>query len=303
MRIADNITELIGSTPLVRLRKIGAGLEANLVAKLEFFNPGGSIKDRIALSMVEDAEKKGLLKKGTVIIEPTSGNTGIALALIAAERGYRAILTMPEGMSAERGKLLSFLGAEVVLTPAEKGMKGAIEKAQELLENTSDAFMPRQFSNPANPEAHRKTTAEEIWRDTDGKIDILISGVGTGGTITGVAEAIKKRKHTFRAVAVEPKKSAVLSGGKPARHSIQGIGAGFIPEVLRRDLIDEVLQVTDENAVFAMKKLGTEEGILAGISGGAVLWAGIEIAKRKENRGKLIVVILPDTGERYLSGM
>ncbi len=301
MRIANDITKLIGNTPLVWLRKIGAGLEADLAAKLEFFNPGGSVKDRIGLAMVEDAEKKGLLKKGGVIIEPTSGNTGIALALVAAERGYRLILTMPESMSVERRKLLSFLGAEVVITPAEKGMKGAIEKARELLKNTGDGFMPQQFKNPANPQAHRKTTAEEIWRDTDGGADILISSVGTGGTITGVAEVMKKRKPGFKAIAVEPENSAVLSGGKPGSHKIQGIGAGFIPDVLKRDLIDEVIRVSDEDALRSAKKLGREEGILTGISGGAALWTGIEAAKRKENKGKLIVVILPDTGERYLS--
>lgn len=301
MRISDNITKLIGNTPLVRLKKIGSGLGADLAAKLEFFNPGGSVKDRIGLAMIEDAEKKGLVKKGGVIIEPTSGNTGIALALVSAERGYRLILTMPESMSLERRKLLSLFGAEVVLSPAEKGMKGAIEKAEELLKETPDAFMPQQFKNPANPEVHRKTTAEEIWRDTDGKVDILVAGVGTGGTITGVAEVIKKRKPDFKAVALEPKNSAVLSGGKPGSHRIQGIGAGFIPDVLRRDLIDDVIQVADEDAISTAKKLRLEEGILAGISSGAALWASLEVAKRKENKGKLIVVILPDTGERYLS--
>ncbi|MGB2705952.1 MAG: cysteine synthase A [Candidatus Omnitrophota bacterium] len=301
MQIADNITKLIGNTPLVRLKKIGAGLSADLMGKLEFFNPGGSVKDRIGLAMIEDAEKNGFLKKGGVIIEPTSGNTGIALALVSAERGYRLILTMPESMSIERRKLLSLFGAEVVLTPAEKGMKGAIEKAEELTKETPNSFMPQQFKNPANPEVHRKTTAEEIWRDTDGKVDILVAGVGTGGTITGVAEAIKKKKPAFKTIAVEPKNSAVLSGGKPGSHRIQGIGAGFIPDVLRRDLIDEIIQVADEDAVSMAKKLSIEEGILAGISSGAALWAGLEVAKRKENKGKRIVVILPDTGERYLS--
>ncbi len=286
---------------MVWLNKVGAGFGAHLAAKLEFLNPGGSIKDRIALAMIEDAEKKKLIKKNAVIIESTSGNTGVGLALVAAQRGYRLMLTMPEGMTAERSKLLSLFGAEIVFTPAEKGIKGAIEKAREIFENTENAFMPQQFKNPANPEAHRKTTAEEIWRDTDGKADILVCGVGTGGTITGVAEGIKEKKPGFKVVAVEPEKSAVLSGGKPGTHGIHGIGAGFIPEVLRRDLIDEVIRVSDEDAISATKKLRLEEGILAGISSGAALWAGFEMAKRKENEEKLIVLILPDTGERYLS--
>jgi len=301
MRIHGDISKLIGNTPMVWLNKVGAGFGAHLAAKLEFLNPGGSIKDRIALAMIEDAEKKKLIKKNAVIIESTSGNTGVGLALVAAQRGYRLMLTMPEGMTAERSKLLSLFGAEIVFTPAEKGIKGAIEKAREIFENTENAFMPQQFKNPANPEAHRKTTAEEIWRDTDGKADILVCGVGTGGTITGVAEGIKEKKPGFKVVAVEPEKSAVLSGGKPGTHGIHGIGAGFIPEVLRRDLIDEVIRVSDEDAISATKKLRLEEGILAGISSGAALWAGFEMAKRKENEEKLIVLILPDTGERYLS--
>lgn len=300
-KIADDITKLIGNTPLVRLKRIGLGLEADLVAKLEFFNPLSSVKDRIALSMVEDAEQRGLLKKGTTIIEPTSGNTGIGLAAVAAVKGYRLILTMPETMSIERRKLLSLLGAEVILTPGKQGMAGAIKKAKELLKATPGAFMPEQFKNPANPKIHRETTAEEIWRDTDGKVDILVAGVGTGGTITGIAEAIKEKKREFRAIAVEPKDSAVLSGGKAGSHKIQGIGAGFIPQVLKKDLIDEVIQVSNEDAEKTAKRLAREEGILAGISSGAALYSAIEIARRKENKNKLIVVIFPDTGERYLS--
>ncbi|MFC1576519.1 cysteine synthase A [Candidatus Omnitrophota bacterium] len=301
MTIADNITNLIGNTPLVRLEKIGKGLGASLVAKIESQNPGGSIKDRIGLAMIEDAEKKGLIKKDTVIIEPTSGNTGIALALVSAQRGYKLILTMPESMSVERRKLLALLGAKIVLTPAKKGMKGAVEKAESLLKNTPNSFMPQQFKNPANPEAHKKTTAEEIWRDTDGKVDILVAGVGTGGTITGVAEAIKTKKPGFKAIAVEPAASPVLSGGKPGPHKIQGIGAGFIPDVLKRELIDEIIQVGERDAFITKERLAKEEGISAGISCGAAVWAAVEVAKRKENKGKLIVVILPDTGERYLS--
>ncbi len=300
-KIADDITKLIGNTPLLRLNKIGAGLEVDLVAKLEFFNPFSSVKDRIGVSMIEDAEEKGLIKKGTTIVEPTSGNTGVALAFVCAIKGYRLILTMPDTMSAERKKLLSLLGAELILTPGKGGMAGAIRKAGELLKSTPNSFMPQQFKNPANPKIHRETTAEEIWRDTDGKVDILLSGVGTGGTITGIAEVIKKRKPGFRAIAVEPKDSPVLSGGKPGAHKIQGIGAGFVPKVLKMELIDEVIQVSSKDASNTTKRLAKEEGILAGISSGAAVWAAQKVGRRKENKGKLVVVILPDTGERYLS--
>ena len=300
-KIADDVTRLIGNTPLVRLNRIGYGLEATLVAKLESFNPLSSVKDRIGVSMIEDAENKGLIKKGTTIIEPTSGNTGIALAFVCAAKDYRLILTMPDTMSIERRQLLSLFGAEVILTPGQEGMVGAVKKAEELQKTTPNSFMPQQFKNPANPKIHRETTAEEIWRDTDEKVDILISGVGTGGTITGIAEVIKKRKPEFRAIAVEPKDSPILSGGKPGSHKIQGIGAGFVPDVLRMDLVDEVIQVGNEDAGKTARRLTREEGILAGISSGAAAWAAIEVGKRKENKGKLIVVILPDTGERYLT--
>ena len=301
MRIAEDITKLIGNTPLVRLKKISSELKATLVAKLEFFNPLSSIKDRIGLAMIEDGEKKGLIKRDTVIVEPTSGNTGIALAFICAVKGYRLILTMPEGMSLERRALLKGFGAEVVITPAEKGMKGAVEKAEELVKKISNSFMPQQFKNPANPEIHRKTTAEEIWQDTDGKVDMVVAGVGTGGTITGVAETIKKRKPSFKVVAVEPKDSPVLSGGNPGPHKIQGIGAGFIPEVLDLNLIDEIIPVDNQDALNMSRRLAKEEGLLVGISSGAAVWAAVEAGKREENKDKLIVVILPDTGERYLS--
>jgi len=300
-KIASNITELIGNTPLVRLNKIAEGTNAEIVAKLEFFNPLSSVKDRIGLAMIKDAEERGLINKNSVIIEPTSGNTGIALAFVCAVKGYHLILTMPETMSIERRKLLKAFGAELVLTPKEKGMSGAVKRAEELAENTPNSFMPQQFKNPANSKAHRETTAMELWRDTDGKVDILVAGVGTGGTITGISEVIKAKKPEFKAIAVEPASSPVLSGGIPASHKIQGIGAGFIPDVLRLELIDEIIKVKDEDAFIITRKLMREEGILCGISSGAAVWAAIEIAKRRENQNKMIAVILPDAGERYLS--
>lgn len=299
--IAHDSAELIGNTPLVRLQHITEGIKADIVAKLESFNPLGSVKDRIGVAMIVDAEEKGLIDKKTVIVEPTSGNTGISLAFVCAARGYRLILTMPDTMSLERRQLLSILGAELVLTPGAEGMRGAVNKAESIVAENSGYYMPQQFENNANPEIHRLTTAEEIWRDTEGKVDILISGVGTGGTITGVSEVIKKRKPEFKAIAVEPFDSPVLSGGKPGPHKIQGIGAGFTPGILRMDLIDEIIKVTNEDAGITARKLAREEGILAGISSGAAVWAALEVAKRPENENKLIVVIVPDTGERYLS--
>ncbi|MGD8434458.1 MAG: cysteine synthase A [Syntrophobacterales bacterium] len=301
MDIKSTIGHTIGSTPLVELKSVTDGARAKVLAKLEFFNPLGSIKDRIGRSMIEAAELSGELKPGGTIIEPTSGNTGIALAMIAASKGYRLILTMPETMTIERRKLLIRLGAELLLTPGTEGMKGAIQKAEELVATTPGGYLPDQFGNPANPQIHRETTALEIWNDTDGKVDILVCGVGTGGTITGVAEVIKSKKPSFKAIAVEPVESPVLSGGQPGPHKIQGIGAGFIPQVLRVDLIDEIIQVNADQAEEMAARLASEEGVLAGISSGAATWAASQVAMRNENRGKTIVVILPSTGERYIS--
>jgi cysteine synthase A len=302
LKIANNISDLIGNTPLVRLGRLAEGLDCSILLKLEFFNPCSSVKDRIGLSMIESAERAGQLSSDKVVVEPTSGNTGIALAFVCAAKGYACVLVMPETMSVERRKLLRALGAELILTPGAEGMKGAIAKAAELAGSDPERyFMPQQFANPANPAIHRQTTAEEIWNDTDGEVDYLVSGVGTGGTITGVSQLIKQRKPSFRAVAVEPQGSAVLSGGDPGPHKIQGIGAGFVPEVLDRELIDEVIQVTEEDAGTIARRLSREEGVLTGISSGAAVWAALQLAQRDEARGKTIVTIIPSCGERYLS--
>jgi cysteine synthase A len=300
-RVYQDITGTIGNTPLVRINRVTEGLQATVLAKIEAFNPLGSVKDRIGVSMIEAAEQQGLINDDTVILEPTSGNTGIGLAFVCAAKGYRLALTMPDTMSMERRRLLQALGAELILTPGAEGMRGAVLKAENLASRDPHYFIPQQFKNPANPEIHRLTTAEEIWRDTDGEVDIVVAGVGTGGTVTGVAEVIKSRKPSFQAIAVEPAASPVLSGGKPGPHKIQGIGAGFVPDVLRLDLVDEVIQVENEDAAAMARRLGTEEGLLVGISSGAAAWAALQVAARKENAGKLIVVVLPDTGERYLS--
>lgn len=301
MRIADNITKLVGNTPLVRLNRITSGAEAQVVAKLEYFNPAHSVKDRIGVAMVEAAERDGLVDHDTVIVEPTSGNTGIALAMVAAQRGYHLILTMPESMSQERRKILRGFGAELVLTPADKGMNGAIAKAEELAAGFEKSWIPQQFKNAANPQIHRVTTAEEIWADTDGQVDIFVAGIGTGGTITGAGEVLKQRKPGVQVVAVEPAGSAILSGGEKGPHMIQGIGAGFVPDVLNTDVFDEVIRVENEDAFATSRRMAREEGLLVGISSGAATWAALQLAQRPENAGKLIVVIIPSFGERYLS--
>ena len=301
MSIAKDMTELIGKTPLVQLNRVSEDCKASIAAKLEFFNPANSVKDRIGVSMVLAAEREGKIKPGMTLVEPTSGNTGIALAWVAAARGYKLILTMPESMTVERRKILELFGAELVLTPAEEGMTGAVNKASEIVENTDGAFMPQQFMNPSNPQIHRETTAEEIWADTDGAVDIFVAGVGTGGTVTGVSEVLKSRKSSIKTFAVEPAESAVLSGCKAGPHMIQGIGAGFIPDVLNSKVVDEIIQITNTEAFDMTKRLAKEEGIFAGISSGAAAAAAVKVGKRKENTDKLIIVILPDTAERYIS--
>ncbi|MEA2012743.1 MAG: cysteine synthase A [Verrucomicrobiota bacterium] len=301
MNIYENVSKTVGSTPLVKFNRIVKDGSANIFGKLEFFNPTSSVKDRIAVEMIDTAEKDNLLKPGGLIIEPTSGNTGLGLAMVAASRGYKLIITMPESMSIERRSLIQHFGAEIILTPAKEGMKGAVQKAEELAEENKDSFMPQQFSNPANPNAHKKNTAFEIWDDTDGKIDIFIAGVGTGGTLTGVAQTLKQKNKNIRIVAIEPSTSAILSGEEARKHSIQGIGAGFVPDVLDCNLIDDIVKVSDQEAIEMSKKLAVKEGILSGISSGAAVFAAMKYAEKPQNSGKNIVVILPDTGERYLS--
>jgi cysteine synthase A len=301
MHIADNVTQLVGNTPLVRINKLARGLDAEIVAKLEFFNPCGSVKDRIGVSMIEAAERAGIVNKDSILVEPTSGNTGIALAFVCAVKGYKLILTMPETMSSERKAMLRAFGAELILTPGSQGMKGAIDKADEIIKTNPMAIMLQQFKNTANPDAHRTTTAEEIWRDTDGLVDAIVAGVGTGGTITGVSEVLKARKSSFQAIAVEPEASPVLSGGQPGAHKIQGIGAGFIPDVLNRKIIDRIVKVANDDAFKTARRMVQEEGIFCGISSGAAMWAALEIAKEPDFKNKMIVVIIPSLGDRYLS--
>ena len=301
MRIADDVTQLVGNTPLVRINKLSKGLDATIVAKLEYFNPCGSVKDRIGVSMIEAAEKAGIVNKDSILVEPTSGNTGIALAFVCSVKGYKLILTMPETMSAERKAMLRAFGAELILTPGEQGMKGAIDKADEIIQTNPKTVMLQQFKNASNPDAHRRSTAEEIWQDTDGLVDAIVAGVGTGGTITGVSEAIKAKKPSFKAIAVEPETSPVLSGGQPGAHKIQGIGAGFVPEVLNRRMIDRIVKVTNENAFDTARRLVREEGIFCGISSGAAVWAALEIAREQDFKDKMIIVVVPSLGDRYLS--